>query len=169
MVHGMAQQSGGKLRLKSKAGVGTVAELCLPIAPDKAGAATEDTKMAEASPSRKLVILSVDDDPLVALNTTALLEELGHQVYAASSGTAALDILRAQNIDLLLTDQGMPVMTGLELVDAARKIKPDLPVVMATGYAELPEGQGGTLQKLAKPFSQRDLLDAISGATMNVA
>ena len=164
MVHGMAQQSGGKLRLKSKIGEGTIAELCLPVAQGAAESTAESVSSADDVPGRKLVILSVDDDPLVALNTTALLEELGHEVYAVSSATAALDILSARNVDLLITDQAMPVMTGLDLVNAARKVKPGLPAIIATGYAELPDGLPESLHKLAKPFSQRDLIDAIDAA-----
>jgi len=166
MVHGMAQQSGGKLRLKSKIGEGTVAELCLPVARDAAEPAAEAVGSADDVPSRKLLILSVDDDPLVALNTTALLEELGHQVYEVSSAIAALDILRAKNIDLLITDQAMPVMTGLDLVKAARKMNPELPAIIATGYAELPDGLANSIHRLAKPFSQRELIGAIDAAVV---
>ena len=114
MVHGMAEQSGGKLRLKSKLGHGTVAELCLPVARNSSASVEGSGLSSDPAQSRKLVVLSVDDDPLVALNTTALLEELGHEVYAASSAAAALDVLKAKNIDLLITDQAMPAMTGLE-------------------------------------------------------
>jgi len=167
MVHGMVEQSGGKLRLKSKYGKGTTVDLCLPIAPSDSQAVFQNqNNLANSGAARKLAILSVDDDPLVALNTTAMLEELGHDVHSLSSATKALDLLRRQNIDLLITDQAMPVMSGIELIRAARKLKPDLPVIIATGYAELPAGVGLDIYKLAKPFSQRDLAEAINGAAI---
>jgi CheY-like chemotaxis protein len=165
MVHGMAQQSGGRLLLKSKVGEGTVAQLCLPAAPVRDPPAREEKAPQQQKVSaRKLVILSVDDDPLVALNTTALLEELGHEVHAASSGASALKMLREQAFDLLITDQVMPAMTGLELVAKARQARPQLAVLMATGYAELPEGEGSAIPRLAKPFTQQDLYEAIDRA-----
>ena len=166
MVHGMAEQSGGTLTLKSKPGQGTTAELCLPIArPDAASAQQETAPRAAVALERKLAILTVDDDPLVALNTSALLEELGHTVHSASSGMRALEILRGEEgIDLLITDQAMPGMTGSELVSKIRAEKPELPVILATGYAELPPGEAEGIPRLAKPFRQQDLAEAIAEA-----
>jgi PAS domain S-box-containing protein len=163
MVHGMAQQSGGKLALKSKLGLGTSAELYLPVAPsDSAFGRHEMTSRASTSEGETLSILAVDDDPLVALNTSSLLEELGHNVYSASSGPRALEILRREpNIDLVITDQAMPGMTGAELVSKIRAERPELPVLLATGYAELAPGEGVGIPRLAKPFRQRDLAEAI--------
>jgi PAS domain S-box-containing protein len=165
MVHGMAQQSGGRLLLKSKVGEGTVAQLYLSAAPVRDLPATEEKTPPQKVSAPKLVILSVDDDPLVALNTTALLEELGHKVHATSSGASALKMLREQAFDLLITDQAMPAMTGLELVTKAQQARPQLAVLIATGYAELPEGEGSAIPRLSKPFSQQDLSDAIDRAT----
>jgi PAS domain S-box-containing protein len=164
MVHGMAQQSGGKLVLKSKPAVGTTAELYLRVAQGDASLVQEEiVPQASISLGRTLTILTVDDDPLVALNTSSLLEELGHTVYSASSGSRALEILRREgHIDLVITDQAMPGMTGSELVSKIRAEKPDLPIILATGYAELPPGEGQGIPRLAKPFRQGDLADAIA-------
>ena len=166
MVQGMAQQSGGRLVLKSKPGLGTTAELCLPVAlPDAASAGEQIAPRRAVSSGRKLAILTVDDDPLVALNTSALLEELGHEVYSASSGVRALEILRQEvNIDLLITDQAMPGMTGSQLVLKVRAERPEFPVILATGYAELPTGEGQGISRLQKPFKQQDLAEAIAEA-----
>jgi len=166
MVHGMAQQSGGKLVLASKPGLGTTAELHLPVAlPEAASARQEISPRARISLGRTLTILTVDDDPLVALNTSSLLEELGHTVYSVSSGMRALEVLRREeNIDLVITDQAMPGMTGSELVSKIRAEKPELAVILATGYAELPAGEGQGIPRLAKPFRQQDLADSIAKA-----
>jgi PAS domain S-box-containing protein len=166
MVHGMAQQSGGRLLLRSKPGLGTTAELCLPVAPpDAASAGQEMAPRMASSLGRELTILTVDDDPLVALNTSALLEELGHRVFSAPSGMRALEILRREeDIDLVITDQAMPGMTGSELVSKIRAEKPGFPIIIATGYAELPPGEAEGIPRLAKPFRQQDLAEAIAGA-----
>ena len=170
MVHGMAEQSGGKLILKSKPGQGTTAQICLPVAALETG--TEKSEPPEATPyhtGRRLRIVSVDDDPLVSFNTSAMLEELGHTVFAAASGARALEILRHEDsIDLLITDQAMPGMTGSELAATIRAERPDLPVIIATGFAELAKDVGARYPTLSKPFQQRDLAEVIS-ATMESA
>jgi PAS domain S-box-containing protein len=163
MVHGMAEQSGGKLVLKSKHGEGTTVELCLPLSNSDDEGPADAPVHAEAPETRALKIVSVDDDPLVAFNTCAMLEDLGHTVFCASSGPEALNLLRQHNIDLLITDHVMPGMTGIALANAALSEWPCLPIIIATGYAELPDGSGKNLPKLAKPFFQEDLANAIAG------
>ena len=111
---------------------------------------------------RSAVILFVDDDPLIAMSTTEMLEDLGHRVIGANSGQHALDILKSeQPIDLMVTDHMMPGMTGLELAAASREVRPSLPVLLATGYAELPEGTQIDLPRLAKPYHQDQLRDQL--------
>jgi PAS domain S-box-containing protein len=164
MVHGMIDQSGGKLVLKSGKGEGTTVELWLPVATAGSGLMPHEAD-AEALDAREgpLVILAVDDDPLVLLNTAAMLEDLGHTVLEATSGKDALEIIRRKGgIDLVITDQAMPLMTGSELAVAIRAEKPDLPIILATGYAELPPGADGGLPRLSKPFRQHQLADAIA-------
>ena len=111
-------------------------------------------------------MLLVDDDPLVCAGTTAMLEDLGHEVTEADSGLDALKILEAANaIELVITDQNMPGMTGLQLARQIRKQWPDIHVVLATGYAELPRGEEEQFQKLAKPYTQAALSAMIADAT----
>lgn len=86
MVHGMTEPSGGKLALKSKLGEGTTVELCLPVADSEVTSPVEKAVQPEAPKTRTFAIVSVDDDPLVAFSTCAMLEDLGHTVYSASSG-----------------------------------------------------------------------------------
>ena len=165
MVHGMAEQSAGKLILKSRVGHGTSVELCLPVVSGEPVSTTPDPTPLVSRAIRQLAILTVDDDPLVGLNTSAMLEELGHTVYSALSAMQALEILRQEKkIDLLITDQSMPEMTGSELANLVRSEKAHLPIILATGYAELAPGEGEGLPRLAKPFSQHDLIEAIARA-----
>jgi len=162
MVHGLAQQSGGYLELQSKPGAGTTASIWLPVTEteNEVGAAPQPPRPAEAREA--LRVLAVDDDLLVLMNTVAMLEELGHQVLEAHSGHEALETLERQTVDLLITDQGMPKMTGAELAEKVRAVWPHIPILVATGYAELTDGPVRTLPRLSKPFSQQDLAAAIT-------
>jgi PAS domain S-box-containing protein len=164
MVHGFAEQSGGRFTLCSQQGEGTTAELWLPMAEDVVQPAVGQPKDEEMHADRgSLVVLAVDDDPLVLLNTVAMLEDFGHEVFSASSGQKALDILRGEDrVDVVITDQAMPQMTGVQLADAIAKDWPDLHVILATGYAEIREGTAAGLRKLNKPFTQGELAIALA-------
>jgi Response regulator containing CheY-like receiver, AAA-type ATPase, and DNA-binding domains len=106
--------------------------------------------------------LAVDDDALVLMNTVHMLEDLGHTVFEAYSGNEALEILRREDsIDLVVTDQAMPKMTGTELAKIIKRQWPDIPVLLATGYADRVRGDDIGLPKLTKPYMQRELADAI--------
>jgi PAS domain S-box-containing protein len=160
MVHGVAEQSGGWFTLRSQKGEGTTAELWLPVAAGQAqavGLAQRPAGDATAD-KRPLVVVAVDDDGLVLTNTIAMLDDLGHTAIAASSGPEALDILRQQgSVDLVITDYAMPRMTGLQLADAIKKEWPELPVIVATGFAEMEPETELNLPKLAKPFTEAQL------------
>jgi PAS domain S-box-containing protein len=163
MVHGVAQQSGGRLVLKSEKGRGTTAELWLPCAPAAVPAAPTLPAPAAQPVVRPLAVMVVDDDSLVLHSIAAMLEDLGHRVFQATSGKQALSLLAQHpEVEVLITDHAMPSMTGAELATAVKRISPSLPVVIATGYAELPPGLAAGLTRLAKPFTQRELEDVIS-------
>jgi CheY-like chemotaxis protein len=162
MVQGLVAQLGGRLRLESEKGKGTKIELWLPLA-SAAVRERPDLHVDHSSgrAEKTWTVLAVDDDALVLMNTVAMLEDMGHTVLEAPSGARALEILKAHRVDLVFTDQAMPRMTGLELAEQIRAIWPSLPVVIATGYAELP-ANSLALPKLGKPFDQRDLQRAIT-------
>lgn len=164
MVQGLASQSGGRLMLKSGLGEGTTAELWFPVVTvERAAEVAVGLPQRAESASRQLRIVAVDDDGLVLMNTTLMLEDLGHTVFEAMAGPEALEIMRRQPVDLVICDHAMPRMTGAELAEAIREEWPEMPIILATGYAELPEGTGiGNLPRLGKPFSQAQLADAIS-------
>jgi CheY-like chemotaxis protein len=167
MVHGMAEQMGGRLSLKSKLGEGTTAEIWLPGVTDGAHSARAQTHAPEpALAAGGLKVLAVDDDRLVLFNTTAMLEDLGHSVMEAGSGEEALDLLCQHRFDLVITDQSMPRMTGLQLMEAIRSDWPDLPVILATGYAEIPGGTQISAPKLSKPFTEKELARAVAAVRL---
>ncbi|MEV8882183.1 response regulator [Mesorhizobium ciceri] len=104
--------------------------------------------------------LAVDDDALVLLNTAAMLEDLGHTVAEAHSAAAALRLLEEQPFDLVITDHAMPKMTGLQLSNTIKVQWPNVPVIIATGYAELPGTRD--IKILSKPFTEKELASAIT-------
>ena len=161
MVHGFAEQSGGRLVLHSQKGAGTTAELLLPVA-KTSEKPIPATPAPPAKALRPLTILAVDDDALVLMNTVHMLEDLGHTVFEAYSGYEALEILKREDgIDLVVTDQAMPKMTGIELAKIIKREWPDIPVLLATGYADRVRGDDVGLPKLTKPYMQRELAEAI--------
>ncbi|WP_244173352.1 hybrid sensor histidine kinase/response regulator [Caballeronia temeraria] len=169
MIHGLARQLQGALRLESTVRQGTVASLWLPVCevePQLAetGALTPgDT--STGTPDVRAVILVVDDDPLIASSTAYLLQDLGQDVIEVNSGEEALNVLRSgRAVDVLLTDYSMPKMTGVELASAARALRPALPVILATGYAELPDKAAADLPRLRKPYQQSQLMIEIAKA-----
>jgi CheY-like chemotaxis protein len=168
MVDGLAAQSGGRLIVRSEAGRGTTVELWLLVADEAVRAAAESPlPHAEGTraTSRPLVILAVDDDELVLSNVAAMLEDLGHTVIDASSAAKAIEILDAgARIDMVISDQAMPGMTGVQLLGAIHARRPGVPAILATGFAELPPGTDPAIRRLAKPFNQRELADAVEAA-----
>ena len=163
MVAGLMGQSGGKLVLESIKGKGTTAVLWLPQAEPSNLPTDLPTEAKAAKDVRPLRILAVDDDPLVLINTLIMLEDLGHTPIEANSGEDALRILRSgSQVDLVITDHAMPRMSGSQLAAKIHEERPGLRIVLATGYAELPEGSDRNLPRLAKPFSQNELASVIA-------
>jgi signal transduction histidine kinase len=174
MVHGLAAQTGGALQLSSQPGVGTCVDLWIPVAeqaaalPGVPGPASEVQPGFESSRGdRALTILLVDDDSLVSAGTTAMLEDLGHTVREAASAAEALAMLDGdQAIELVITDHVMPGMSGIELARRLKDMRPDLRVILASGYADLVVGDklDFHLPRIPKPFLQADISRAISKA-----
>jgi signal transduction histidine kinase/ActR/RegA family two-component response regulator len=164
MVDGLVAQSGGTMHIHSRLGAGTTVELWLPVSDGECGddalrAATP--RVRQAAPMR---ILVVDDDPIVAAGTVAMLEDLGHSAAEATSAARALDLLRSHpDIELVITDYAMPGMNGTDLAAVIRRMRPGLPIVIATGYADLMKEDLG-LPRLAKPYRQAELAAAIDRA-----
>jgi signal transduction histidine kinase len=158
MVHGLAAQSGGAMRITSQPGDGTTVELWLPLSEAAAMADVLPQPASFGTSGRSYRVLVVDDDPLVVASTAAMLEDVGHVVSEALSGVHALDLLRlGTKVDVVVTDHAMPGMTGSELARQIRQHWPELPIILATGYAELPNGEDPGLPRLSKPYLQDEL------------
>lgn len=157
MVHGLAAQSGGALLLDSVLGEGTIAELWLPAAATAADAEQEE-EIAAIADTPAATILLVDDEDLVRSGTAELLADLGHRVVEARSAGEALELLRSGvAADLVITDYLMPGMNGAELATAIRSRLPSVPILLATGYANLAGHQMADLPLLTKPFRQKEV------------
>jgi signal transduction histidine kinase len=172
MVHGLAAQSGGLLRIDSAPGIGTTVALWLPRAKsDTASAARTIERLRPAFTPKPCRVLIVDDDLLVLTGTAALIEDLGHTAIEAHSGAEALAALASGvEVDVVMTDHAMPNMTGLQLVQSLQEKYPALPVILATGFAELPPDPAMyRLVKLAKPCSQHEIASALQAALSSSA
>jgi CheY-like chemotaxis protein len=162
MILGLAQQLNGALRLISAVDRGTRAELWLPVTYEAVVPKEAKEVVNDSTRIPRMKILVVDDDPLVAMSTVGMLEDLGHEVLECNSGERALEVLREQEIDLLVTDYSMPKMNGAQLAQTAQELKPTLPIILATGYAELPAGFELGVPRLGKPYQQQDLATEIA-------
>lgn len=156
MVHGLAAQSGGALRLTSNPGKGTTAEIWLPVHEGEAHPLSISQHEVTPQP-RRTVILLVDDEEVVRHATADMLREIGHEVIEAASATAALKLLEDRpDIELIMTDYLMPGLRGSELIDQARELRSDIKALLITGYARIASNQPG-VARLAKPFRASDL------------
>jgi PAS domain S-box-containing protein len=173
MVQGLAGQSGGWIEIKSEIGHGTRIDLWLPLAGADLPAAGLVVTEAVDNAGERLVVLVVDDDPLVLTNTVAMVDELGHNVLVANSGDEALVIFqRHPEIDLVLTDEVMPGLSGSQLAERVKALRPTAAVALASGYADLHLSPGpdvATLPRLAKPFTLAQLASFIEGLALDVS
>jgi CheY-like chemotaxis protein len=172
MVHGLAAQSGGALIVASRVDVGTNVALYLPRAAEDKRETNDHPPRPEQTTTQSGVsghatVLLVDDDALVRTGTAEMIEDLGYLVIECESAREALGVLdeRGDDIDVVITDHAMPGMSGLELIRALHARHPDMPVILASGFAEIPDHHDAfAAPRLAKPFRQSAVADAIRNA-----
>ncbi|RZI97390.1 MAG: response regulator [Variovorax sp.] len=166
-VYGFAQQSGGVATVRSEEGKGTVVEMRFPASSERieAGEASATQTPPDAAAERRKVLV-VEDDAEVRRAIVESLSMLGYVVSEAADGPAGLARLKDESHDLLVVDYAMPEMNGAEVIARARAQAGDIPVILATGYADMAEvGRVlGTQSILIKPFDISTLAAAVSKA-----
>jgi PAS domain S-box-containing protein len=171
-VYGIATAAGGSIRLYSEPGIGTTVTIVLPVtdaavATPAVARETETGPPASSGSGEQATILLVEDEDALRDATARILTRAGYQVLAADGGVQALHIARTSPdpIDLLLTDVIMPEMLGNEVARQVQVIRPEIPVLYMSGYAQPVLAAQGTLQAgitmVEKPFTSRDLLDRV--------
>src|SRR5215212_475757 len=139
MVHGFTTQSGGAMRIESALGKGTKVILWLPRARESLKAPEAKAELSQSLSARSLRVLLVDDDILVSMGAADMLLDLGHTVTESQSGAHALKLLEMDSaFDVVVTDYAMPGMNGFELAQRIKQSNPKMPIILATGYAEIP-------------------------------
>ena len=159
-VHGFAHQAGGTVRVASELGKGTTFTILLP----RETAITPSSETLDAAPVRGSgTVLLVEDNPDVAIVSIGLLEQLGYRVRRVADAESALRELENSGVDFVFSDIVMPgKMDGLGLAHRLRQIRPDLPILLASGYSEAAAGARGDFPILRKPYEIHELSEAIS-------
>lgn len=134
-LYGFAKQSGGTVRIDSAEGEGTTVTVYLPRT--DAPANVVELPQVSTNPAERMKVLLVDDDDAVRDVCATMLEEIGCTVVHVASGEEALEALSATRFTAMVTDVAMPSMSGVELAGKVRKMVPDLPILFASGYADL--------------------------------
>jgi len=165
MVQGFTAQSGGGMRIQSEPGQGTKVTLWLPRAKEGLKEPTPLVEVSQPTEAKSLRVLLVDDDILVSMGAADMLLDMGHRVIEAQSGADALKILETDApFDIVVTDYAMPGMNGFDLAQRIRMRNPRLPIILATGYAELPADRSIQFARLSKPYTAKDLAAALEQA-----
>ena len=166
-VYGFVKQSGGHIKIYSEVGQGTTVKIYLPRLAVDAQALEERNDTALSDSDGKETILVLEDDDDVRTFSVETLRELGYRVIEAHDGPSALRLLERQaRVDLLFSDVVLPGgMTGAQVAEQARKIRPQIKVLFTTGYARNAIIHQGRLDKgvrlITKPFSSADLATKI--------
>jgi nitrogen-specific signal transduction histidine kinase/CheY-like chemotaxis protein len=165
-VYGIAQQSGGTVRLDSTEGEGTTIKIFLPLASPLADDEVNQLAIKATGSGRRECVLVVDDDDGVRQFIAESLELLGYRVLQANGGEEGLRLLDNEKPKLLIVDYAMTGMTGVDVIKSARRLAPNLPIILATGFADMESVEEVIpLEKvLRKPFRIEDLDKAVREA-----
>ena len=161
-IHGFAAQAGGKAEIESREGAGTTIHILLPVTDELLSRAADGA--AQATLPEGCRVLLVEDNRQVREFAQELLMDLGCRVVPAEGAQAALEILKAQEVDLVFTDVVMPGASGVDLALTIRSQMPDLPVLLATGYSQELLNNDHDFRVLPKPYDGKSLSEAMAAA-----
>ncbi len=160
VVHGIVKDHGGDIHLVSEVGIGTTFDVFLPIIESSE---TQQEKNERPLLGKNETIFFVDNEAFLVESGCEMIESLGYNVISETSSDKALNLFKSQpeKFDLVLTDYNMPVMTGIQLAEKILKIRPDLPVLLCSGYAEGVSSEYvkslGIFSLLSKPLHKKEL------------
>jgi CheY-like chemotaxis protein len=165
VVHGLVTQIGGDIHVDSRLGRGTRISITLPVCADGPADVMAETADAAALPRGTETVMLVDDEPVLVEIGRAMLAPLGYRVVGATSGREALrELDRLGGVDVVVTDQNMPGMTGFALAQAIRTAHPEVPVVLVSGAHDASVDDPAFDATLDKPFKLRDLACTVRAA-----
>ncbi len=166
VVHGIVEMMGGHISVTSEIGKGTTFKILFPMTD-----AVEEAELAKSSavpkPMSHRSILLVDDEDSIREAVKTILTNIGFDVDSAPDGHQALELFKANNgkYDLIVTDQSMPKMSGVELTQAIRNTNPEIPIILSTGHLGVEEEQGfidiGITAFIQKPWTAAELIERI--------
>jgi CheY-like chemotaxis protein len=169
-VYGIVKQAGGNIDIYSEPGLGTRVSIQLPALDEAAYSAGVPAAEPPIAPGGGQTVLLVEDESAVLFAAARILGGHGYTVLVRADPADALKVLADpdHDLDLLVTDVVMPGLSGIELADHARKLRPGLPILFTSGYSEdlvvrhgaLPPGS----RVVQKPFTRRNLLTAVADA-----
>ena len=163
---GVIRRHGGSIRIRSAVGQGTAVTLRLA---SEASAEGRPQDAPESAPPDPLRILVVEDETIVSQVIEDYLDVDGHHVVTASNGREALELFRIESFDVVLTDRAMPGMNGDELAAALKRICPELPIIMVSGFGKMMVASGEKSEHVdaivGKPVNRRDLREALAEVT----
>lgn len=172
MVQNIVERHSGHIDVVSRKGIGTTFHIYLPIAMDELKPIKYKAEMTELNVEAK--ILLVDDEQMIVDYAKSMLESLGYEVVDFVDCEEALRYFKnfPDEFDLVITDYGMPVMNGKQLVSSLKEIRPDIASILTTGYGDLVDKEGisswGINQLLIKPFERSELHDAVKDILVSI-
>jgi PAS domain S-box-containing protein len=166
MVHGIVTDLGGAIDVKTIAGKGASFEIWLPISAEAGRPAVETVRDLPRGHGETVMI--VDDEPMLVALAEEMLAEIGYEPVGFDSSEAALQAMRAEPLrfDLVLTDEAMPDLVGIELAREIRRVRPDIPIILMSGHGGVPLANRaagiGVNEVLHKPLQRGDLAESFA-------